>query len=187
MDRDQRKAFVLIGGFALVLVGAFAYFGWRGFFGDTETQGKPQAFTEESPPPKANARQVSESEGEITTVRGPKLEGIKPVLSPLPSATPHQQAVQKKENYEMVAFYTAARSASSPTPVPDPTLFLPRATLIPCALILTVGSSSRDPPVLGEVAQAVTAFGTGKVVIPAVNLVAHVPGPNRVRDPVKVK
>jgi hypothetical protein len=181
------KAFVLIGGFALVLVGAFAYFGWRGFFGDTETQGKRQAFAEASPPPKANARQVSESEGEITTVRGPKLEGIKPVFSPLPSATPHQQAVQKKENYEMVAFYTAARSASSPTPVPDPTLFLPRATLIPCGLILTVDSSSRDTPVLGEVTQDAKAFGSGKVVIPAGTLVAAFASPNRVRDRIEVK
>ena len=40
MDRDQRKAFVLIGGFALVLVGAFLFFGWRGLFGDTADSGK---------------------------------------------------------------------------------------------------------------------------------------------------
>ena len=120
MDRDQRKAFVLIGGFALVLVGAFLFFGWRGLFGDNAGQGKRQAFAEASPTPKANARQASESEGEITTVSGAKLEGIKPVFSPVPSATPRQQSVQKKENYQMVAFYTAARPAGSPTPVPDP-------------------------------------------------------------------
>ena len=33
MDKDQRKAFVMIGCFALVLVGAFLLFGWRGLFG----------------------------------------------------------------------------------------------------------------------------------------------------------
>lgn len=187
MDRDQRKAFVLIGGFALVLVGAFVFFGWRGLFGDTGTPGRRQAFAEASPTPKANARQASESEGEITTVRGSKLEGIKPVFSAAPSATPRQQSAQKKENYEMVAFYTAARAASSPTPVADPSLFLPRATLIPCALILTVDSSSRDTPVLGEVTQDVKAFGTGKVVIPAGTLVAAFASPNRVRDRIEVK
>ena len=187
MDRDQRKAFVLIGGFALVLLGAFVFFGWRGLFGDTATPGRRQAFAEASPTPKANARQASESEGEITTVSGAKLEGIKPVFSPFPSATPRQQSVQKKENYQMVAFYTAARPASSPTPVPDPSLFLPRATLIPCALILTVDSSSRDTPVLGEVTRDVKAFGTGKVVIPAGTLVAAFASPNRVRDRIEVK
>src|SRR5258708_39844309 len=181
MERDKRKAFILIGGFALVLLGAFVFFGWRGLFGDTVTSGRRQAFSEASPTPRANARQASESEGEITTVSGAKLEGIKHVFSPFPSATPRQQSVQKKENYQMVAFYTAARPASSPTPVPDPSLFLPRATLIPCALILTVDSSSRDTPVLGEVTRDVKAFGTGKVVIPAVTLSAPFARPNRVR------
>jgi hypothetical protein len=187
MDRDQRKALVLIGGFALVLVGAFVFFGWRGLFGGTGTSGRRQAFAEASPTPKANARQASESEGEITTVRGSKLEGIKPVFSAAPSATPRQESAQKKENYQMVAFYTAARPASSPSPIADPSLFLPRATLIPCALILTVDSSSRDTPVLGEVTQDVKAFGTGKVVIPAGTLVAAFASPNRVRDRIEVK
>ena len=187
MDRDQRKALVLIGGFALVLVGAFVFFGWRGLFGDTGTPGRRQAFAEASPTPKANARQASESEGEITTVRGSKLEGIKPVFSAAPSATPRQGSAQKKENYQMVAFYTAARPATSPSPIADPSLFLPRATLIPCALILTVDSSSRDTPVLGEVTQDVKAFGTGKVVIPAGTLVAAFASPNRVRDRIEVK
>jgi hypothetical protein len=187
MDRDQRKAFVLIGGFALVLVGAFLFFGWRGLFGDSGRPGRRQAFAEASPTPKANARQASESEGEIATVRGSNLEGIKPVLSTAPSATPRQESAQKKENYQMVAFYTAARPASSPSPIADPSLFLPRATLIPCALILTVDSSSRDTPVLGEVTQDVKAFGTGKVVIPAGTLVAAFASPNRVRDRIEVK
>ena len=187
MDRDQRKAFVLIGGFALVLVGAFLFFGWRELFGDRGRPGRRQAFAEASPTPKANARQASESEGEITTVRGSKLEGIKPVFSAAPSATPRQESAQKKENYEMVAFYTAARPASSPSPIADPSLFLPRATLIPCALILTVDSSSRDTPVLGEVTQDVKAFGTGKVVIPAGTLVAAFASSNRVRDRIEVK
>jgi hypothetical protein len=75
MDRDQRKAFVLIGGFALVLVGAFLFFGWRGLFGHSGRPGRRQAFAEASPTPKANARQASESEGEIATVGGSKLEG----------------------------------------------------------------------------------------------------------------
>ena len=66
-------------------------------------------------------------------------------------------------------------------------LFLPRATLVPCALILTVDSSSRDTPVLGEVTQDVKAFGTGKVVIPAGTLVAAFASPNRVRDRIEVK
>jgi hypothetical protein len=187
MDRDQRKALALIGGFALVLVGAFVFFGWRGLFGNSGTPGRRQAFAEASPTPKANARQASESEGEITTVKGSKLEGIKPVLSAAPSATPRQESAQKKENYQMVAFYTAARPASSPSPIADPSLFLPRATLIPCALILTVDSSSRDTPVLGEVTQDVKAFGTGKVVIPAGTLVAAFASPNRVRDRIEVK
>jgi Bacterial conjugation TrbI-like protein len=187
MDRDQRKAFVLIGGFALVLVGAFLFFGWRGLFGHSGRPGRRQAFAEASPTPKANARQASESEGEIATVGGSKLEGIKPVLSAAPSATPRQESAQKKENYQMVAFYTAARPASSPSPIADPSLFLPRATLIPCALILTVDSSSRDTPVLGEVTQDVKAFGTGNVVIPAGTLVAAFASPNRVRDRIEVK
>jgi len=187
MDRDQTKAFVLIGGFALVLVGAFLFFGWRGLFGDSGGPGRRQAFAEASPTPKANARQASESEGEIATVRGSKLEGIKPVFSATPSATPRQESAQKKANYEMVAFYTATRPASSPSPIADPSLFLPRATLIPCALILTVDSSSRDTPVLGEVTQDVKAFGTGKVVIPAGTLVAAFASPNRVRDRIEVK
>jgi hypothetical protein len=118
MDRDQRKAFLLIGCFVFLLVGAFLFFGWRSLFGDNATGGKRRAFTEASPTPKANARQLSESEGEITTVPGPKREGIKPELSPIQSATPVQQTQQKKTNYEMVAFYTAARPVSSPTPVP---------------------------------------------------------------------
>ncbi|HYZ72174.1 MAG TPA: hypothetical protein VE641_03800, partial [Chthoniobacterales bacterium] len=60
MDRDQRKALFLIGGFALVLVGAFVFFGWRGLFGNSGTAGRRQAFAEASPTPKANARQASE-------------------------------------------------------------------------------------------------------------------------------
>src|SRR5258708_9088330 len=87
----------------------------------------------------------------------------------------------------MVAFDTAARTAGFPSPIPDPSLFLPRATLIPCALILTVDSSSRDTPVLGEVTQDVKAFGTAKVVIPAGTLVAAFASPNRVRDRIEVK
>ena len=121
MDKDQRKVFVLIGCFAVVLVIAFLLFG-----GGAGVE--RQAFAEATPTPKANARQAAETEGEITTVPGPKLEGIKPVFSPVPSPTPHEAQQQKKTNYEMVAFYTAARPVSSPTPAPDPALFLPRAT-----------------------------------------------------------
>jgi Bacterial conjugation TrbI-like protein len=188
MDKDQRKAFVMIGGFALVLVGAFLFFGWRGLFGGNGQNVKRQAFAEASPTPKANARQAAETEGEITTVQGPKLEGIKPGVSPSASAHPQQQPQQKKANSEMVAYYTPSRPLSSPTPVPDPTQYLPRATLIPCALILTVDSSSRDTPVLAELTQDVKAFGAnGKMVIPAGTLVAGFASPNRVRDRIEVK
>src|SRR6266481_335006 len=188
MDKDQRKAFVMIGCFALVLVGAFLLFGWRGLFGGNGQSMKRRAFAEASPTPKANARQAAESEGEITTVEGPKLEGIKPEVSPSASARPRGQQQQKKANYEMVAYYTSSRPVIAPTPVPDPNLYLPRATLIPCALILTIDSSSRDTPVLAEVTQDVKAFGAnGKVVIPAGTLVAGFASPNRVRDRIEVK
>jgi hypothetical protein len=187
MDKDQRRAFVLIGCFGLVLVAAFLFFGWRGLFGENGAGVKRQAFAETTPTPKVNARQAAETEGDITTVQGPKLEGIKPVFSPAVSPTPHGPTQQKKQNYEMVAYYTATRPVSSPTPVPDPSLFLPRATLIPCALVLTVDSSSRDTPVLGEVTQDVKAFGSGKLVIPAGTLVAAFATPNRVRDRIEVK
>jgi len=188
MDKDQRKAFVMIGGFALVLVGAFLFFGWRGLFGGNGQSVKRQVFAEASPTPKANARQASESEGEITTVEGPKLEGIKPGVSPSPSARPQATSQQKKANYEMVAYYTASRPVTAPTPLSDPKLYLPRATLIPCALILTVDSSSRDTPVLAEVTQDVKAFGgSSKVVIPAGTLVAGFATANRVRDRIEVK
>ncbi len=109
MDKDQRKAFVMIGCFALVLVGTFLLFGWRGLFGGSGQSVKRQAFVEASPTRKANARQASESEGEITTVEGPKLEGIKQEVSPSPSAGPQGQPQQKKANYEMVAYYTSSR------------------------------------------------------------------------------
>jgi hypothetical protein len=89
MDKDRRKAFVMIGGFALVLVGAFLFFGWRSLFGVNGESVKRQVFAEATPTPKANARQAAESEGEITTVQGPKLEGIKPEVSP--SASPRPQ------------------------------------------------------------------------------------------------
>ena len=188
MDKDQRKAFVMIGCFALVLVGAFLLFGWRGLFGGNGQSVKRQAFAEASPTPKANARQAAESEGEITTVEGPKLEGIKPEVSPSASARPQGQPQQKKAYYEMVAYYTSSRPVIAPTPLPDPKLYLPRATLIPCALILTIDSSSRDTPVLAEVTQDVKAFGAnGKVVIPAGTLVAGFASPNRVRDRIEVK
>ena len=187
MDKDQRKAFLLIGCFALVLVTAFLFFGWRGLFGGAGAGVKRQAFAQVTPTPKPNARQAAEVQDGITMVQGPKLEGIKPVLSPGPSPTPNPSAQQKKPNYEMVAFYTGARPVSSPMPVPDPELFLPRATLIPCALVLTVDSSSRDTPVLGEVTQDVKAYGTGKVVIPAGTLAAAFATPNRVRDRIEVK
>ena len=188
MDKDQRKAFALIGCFALVLVGAFLLFGWRGFFEGNGQSVKRQVFVEASPTPKANARQAAESEGEITTVEGPKLEGIKPEVSPSASARPRGQQQQKKANYEMVAYYTSSRPVIAPTPVPDPKLYLPRATLIPCALILTVDSSSRDTPVLAEVTQDVKAFGgSGELVIPAGTLVAGFASPNRVRDRIEVK
>jgi Bacterial conjugation TrbI-like protein len=187
MDKEQRKAIVVIGCVALVLVGAFLYFGWRGLFGGPGATGKRQAFAEATPTPKPNARQAAETEGEITSVQGAKLEGIKPVFSPAPSPTAAGVAQQKKANYEMVAFYKGARPVSSPTPVPDPDLFLPRGTLIPCGLVLTVDSSSRDTPVLGEVTQNVKAFGSGKVVIPAGTLVAAFATPNRVRDRIEVK
>src|SRR6266481_406125 len=188
MDKDQRKAFVMIGCFALVLVGAFLLFGWRGLFGGNGQSMKRRAFAEASPTPKANARQAAESEGEITTVEGPKLEGIKPEVSPSASARAQGQPQQKKTNYEMVAYYTSSRPVIAPTPVPDPKLYLPRATLVPCALILTIDSSSRDTPVLAEVTQDVKAFsGSGKVVIPAGTLVAGFATPNRVRDRIEVK
>ena len=187
MDKAQGKAFLLIGCVALVLVGAFLFFSWRGLFGGGQAGVKRQAFAEATPTPKPNARQTAETEGEITTVQGPKLEGIKPAFSPAPTPTPERQVQQKKANYEMVAFYTAARPVSSPTPLPDPGLFLPRGTLIPCGLVLTVDSSSRDTPVLGEVTQNVKAFGSGKVVIPAGTLVAAFATPNRVRDRIEVK
>jgi hypothetical protein len=188
MDRDQRKAFVMIGGFASVLVGAFLFFGWRGLFGGNGQSVKRQVFAEVTPTPKANARQAAETEGEITTVEGPKLEGIKPGVSPSASARPQGQPQQKKANYEMVAYYTASRPVTAPTRLSDPKLYLPRATLIPCALILTVDSSSRDTPVLAEVTQDVKAFrGGSKVVIPAGTLVAGFATPNRVRDRIEVK
>ncbi len=188
MDKDQRKAFVMIGCFALVLVGAFLLFGWRGLFGVNGENMKRRAFAKASPTPKANARQAAESESEITTVEGPKLEGIKPEVSPSASARPQGQPQQKKANYEMVAYYTSSRPVIAPTSLPDPKLYLPRATLIPCALILTIDSSSRDTPVLAEVTQDVKAFGAnGKVVIPAGTLVAGFASPNRVRDRIEVK
>src|SRR5207245_7468645 len=125
----------------------------------------------------------AEPEGETTTVEGPKLEGIKPELSPTASARPQGKPQQKKANYEMVAYYTSSRPVIAPTPVPDPKLYLPRATLVPCALILTVDSSSRDTPVLAEVTQDVKAFsGSGKLVIPAGRLVADFTMSNRVVD-----
>jgi hypothetical protein len=188
MDKDQRKAFIMIGCFALVLVGAFLFFGWHGLFGGNGEGMQRRVFAEATPTPKANARQAAETEGEITTVQGPKLEDIKPAASPSASARPQAQPQQKKANYAMVAYYTAVRPVASPTPVSDPKLYLPRATLIPCGLILTVDSSSRDTPVLAEVTQDVKAFGTnGKVVIPAGTLVAGFATPNRVRDRIEVK
>jgi hypothetical protein len=110
MDKEQGKAFVLIGWVALVLVGAFLFFSWRGLFGRGQTSVKRQAFAEATPTPKPNARQTAETEGEITTVQGPKMEGIKPAFSPAPTPHPERQLQQKKANYEMVAFYTAAGS-----------------------------------------------------------------------------
>ena len=187
MDKDQRKAFIMIGCFAVVLVGAFLFFGWRGLFESAGQSVKRQVFAQATPTPKANARQTAETEGEITSVEGPKLEGIKPGVLPSASPSPQGQPQQKKPNYEMVAYYTASRPVSAPTPVPDPKLYLPRATLIPCALILTVDSSSRDTPVLAEVTQDVKAFGGSKVVIPAGTLVAGFASQNRVRDRIEVK
>src|SRR5258708_30650332 len=131
MDKDQRKAFVMIGCFALVLVGAFLLFGWRGLFGGKGQGVKRRAFAEASPTPKANARQAAESEGEITTVEGPKLEGIKPEVSPSASAGPQGKQQQKKANYEMVAYYTSSHPVIAPTPRGDPNFCLPRATLTP--------------------------------------------------------
>src|SRR5260221_12505403 len=88
----------------------------------------------------------------------------------------------------MEAYYNSSRPVIAPTPLPDPKLYLPRATLIPCALIWTIDSSSRDTPVLSEVTQDVKAFGAnGKVVIPAGTLVAGFASPNRVRDRIEVK
>src|SRR5258708_8225928 len=106
MDKDQRKAFVMIGCFALVLVGAFLLFGWRGLFGGNGQGVKRRAFAEASPTPKANARQAAESEGEITTVEGPKLERIHPQRSPSTSARPQGHPQRMKEKYEMVGSYT---------------------------------------------------------------------------------
>src|SRR5260221_4005577 len=100
MDKDQRKAFVMIGCFAMVLVGAFLLFGWRGLFGGNGQGVKRQVFAEVTPTPKANARQAAESEDEITTVEGPKLEGIKPEVSPSASARPQATPQQQKSNYE---------------------------------------------------------------------------------------
>src|SRR5260221_5077881 len=188
MDKDQRKAFVIIGCFALVLVGAFLFFGWRGLFGGNRERVKRQVFAEATPTPKANARQAAETEGEITTVQGPKLQGIRPDVHRSAAACPQGQQQSKKVNYEIVAYYTSSRPVRAPNPVSDPTFYLPRATLIPCALILTVDSSSRDSPVLAEVTQDVKAFGAnGKVVIPAGTLVAGFASPNRVRDRIEVK
>jgi Bacterial conjugation TrbI-like protein len=186
MDRDQRKAFILIGGFALVLVGAFLFFGWRGLFGDNASQGKRQAFAEASPTPKANARQASEREGEITTVSGPSLKGLNPFSH---RSRPLLRASNQCRKRKIIRWWLfTQRHDLRALPLRyQILLFLPRATLVPCALILTVDSSSRDTPVLGEVTQDVKAFGTGKVVIPAGTLVAAFASPNRVRDRIEVK
>ncbi len=192
MDTDKKKALWLIGGFAVLLIAAFllfgGWFGSRGLFSGNAGNLRRLAFVEATPTPKTNAREQAEVQGEITSVQGPKLEGIKPQGTPSPTAVAVQKEQQKKVNYEMIPFYSAGKQAASPTPVPDPKLYLPRATLIPCGLILTVDSSSRDTPVLGEVTQDVKAFGgTGQVVIPAGTLVAGFASPARVRDRIEVK
>src|SRR5260221_12789844 len=99
MDKDQRKAFVIIGCFALVLVGAFLFFGWRGLFGGNRESVKRQVFAEATPTPKANARQAAATEGGITTVQRPELEGMNADVSPSASARAHGQPQQKKANY----------------------------------------------------------------------------------------
>ena len=91
MDKDQRKAFAMIGCFALVLVGAFLLFGWSGLFGGNGQSVKRQAFAEASPTPKANSRQAAESEGEITTVEGLSTDGE---LTPLQKSFRKHHALQ---------------------------------------------------------------------------------------------
>jgi hypothetical protein len=189
MNRDRRNALLLIGGFAALLIAAFLLFG--GFFGMKAGNHASlrQAFAEATPTPKENARKGADAQGEISSVEGPRLEEIRANASPTATPLPVQKEQQKKVNYEMIQFYTAApKPIPQATPVPDPKLYLPRATLIPCSLVLTVDSSSRDTPVLGEVTQDVKAFGgTGQVVIPAGTLVAGFASPSRIRDRVEVK
>jgi len=181
---QKNSQFLFIGTVGLLLFGAFFYFN---FFHKSVPLNSHQPFTAATPTPPLNRRQNSDTTGQISSLQGPKLYGIQPVDAPIP--TPVQKEQTKKINYGMVQFFApAAPTKPVPTPVLDPTLYLPRATLIPCSLVLTIDSSSRDTPVLAEVTQDVKMYGgTGKVVIPAGTLIAGFASPGRVRDRIEVK
>jgi hypothetical protein len=148
------------------------------------------AFAEATPTPKPNARASADTQGEIVSVEGPKLAEIKPQASPAPMPRPPLQKEQEKAvNYEMIAFYSKApKRVETAGPPPDPKIYLPRGTLIPCSLVITIDSSSRETPVLAEVLQDIKQYGnTGKVIIPAGTRVVGCASPSRVRDRIEVK
>jgi hypothetical protein len=183
---DKKKAWIAMG---TVMALAMMFFGWTFFENQNQRQPRRRGlFTTATPTPTPNAREAAEiPSAQVATVEGGDLAGIHPAES-TPAPTPSRQE-NKKANYGMIQFYSGVKVPEpAPTPVPDPKLFLPRGTLIPCSLILTIDSSSRDTPVLGEVTQDVKAYGgTGEVVIPAGTLVAGFASPERVRDRIEVK
>jgi hypothetical protein len=116
-------------------------------------------------------------------------QGPTPIpLLPTPTPTPAPKAKLPK----LVAFFT---SASPPPPVPQPTVirrpsvWLPRGTLIPCVLVITVESSHIDTPVLGEVTQDVWARNNGEshLIIPAGTLVNCFASSGATRDRIEVR
>jgi hypothetical protein len=72
------------------------------------------------------------------------LVSIRQTPAPEPAPVITEKPKPKKVNYGMVQFFSAAPKARpATTPVPDPAWYLPRATLIPCSLVLTIDSFSR--------------------------------------------
>jgi hypothetical protein len=183
---NKKNAIILIVSMGMVLGVAII---WVNFSPKETTSKSRGIFTEVTPTPTPNARKAAElPNNQVTTVQGSDLASIN-TAEATPTPVPSKPEGAKKANYGMIQFYSGVKEPGpAPTPVADPKLFLPRGTLIPCSLILTIDSSSRDTPVLGEVTQDVKAYGgTGQVVIPAGTLVAGFASPERVRDRIEVK
>ncbi|MBV9492591.1 MAG: hypothetical protein JO069_23105 [Verrucomicrobia bacterium] len=186
---ERKHQLLIIGLVGILLLGAIAWLNFGLSRSRTGSAKGRDAFAEASPTPKPNARQKADVAGQISSVEGSTLVGIRQMPAPEPVPVVTEKSKPKKVNYGMVQFFSAAPKARpAATPVPDPAWYLPRATLIPCSLVLTVDSSSRDTPVLGEVTQDVKMFGgTGQVAVPAGTLVAGFASPGRVRNRIEVK